>query len=157
MKLTPAQREEMANVVTQRLAEANARPSAHAMADFTCSFCGRQRTQVQKLVPGPRLLICDSCVLLCIRTTLSTPHPIKHGTAVPIVSPGRGAAFIDDAPGFCGFCGESLESTRVFFQCDHDRSICGRCVAACASILADGLGQEWSERHHQWIEWLERR
>jgi len=27
-----------------------------------CSFCGRDQTQVSKLVAGPRVYICDACV-----------------------------------------------------------------------------------------------
>jgi ATP-dependent protease Clp ATPase subunit len=31
----------------------------------TCSFCGKKRTQVAKLVAGPGVFICDECVALC--------------------------------------------------------------------------------------------
>ena len=32
-----------------------------------CSFCGRDETQVAKLVAGPRVYICDSCVTVASR------------------------------------------------------------------------------------------
>jgi ATP-dependent Clp protease ATP-binding subunit ClpX len=38
------------------------------MADYRCSFCGKSREQVKKLVAGgamPGVCICDECVSLC--------------------------------------------------------------------------------------------
>jgi len=34
-------------------------------SDATCSFCGRKRSEVRKLVAGPNVNICDECVHLC--------------------------------------------------------------------------------------------
>jgi ATP-dependent Clp protease ATP-binding subunit ClpX len=33
--------------------------------DYTCDFCFKHRTQVKMLIAGPRVFICDECVLLC--------------------------------------------------------------------------------------------
>lgn len=30
-----------------------------------CSFCGKSQDQVQKLVSGPGVCICDECIELC--------------------------------------------------------------------------------------------
>ena len=35
------------------------------MDDFHCSFCGKRRREVRKLISGPRVFICDQCVTLC--------------------------------------------------------------------------------------------
>jgi len=35
------------------------------MDDFSCSFCGKRRREVRKLISGPRVFICDECVALC--------------------------------------------------------------------------------------------
>ena len=32
-----------------------------------CSFCGKKETEVQKLVAGPRVYICDGCVAVANR------------------------------------------------------------------------------------------
>lgn len=32
---------------------------------MACSFCGRTRQEVRKLIAGPRVFICDECVTLC--------------------------------------------------------------------------------------------
>jgi ClpX C4-type zinc finger len=37
---------------------------------LTCSFCGKSRDEVGKLVSGPNnIFICDECVLLCLQIT----------------------------------------------------------------------------------------
>ncbi|MBT8494458.1 MAG: ATP-dependent Clp protease ATP-binding subunit ClpX [Deltaproteobacteria bacterium] len=35
------------------------------MEEFHCSFCGKSRREVRKLISGPRVFICDECVKLC--------------------------------------------------------------------------------------------
>ncbi len=34
-------------------------------ANLRCSFCGKNRDQVRKLIAGPTVYICDECVGLC--------------------------------------------------------------------------------------------
>jgi ATP-dependent Clp protease ATP-binding subunit ClpX len=31
-----------------------------------CSFCGKRRDQVRKLIAGPGVWICNECVVLCV-------------------------------------------------------------------------------------------
>jgi ATP-dependent Clp protease ATP-binding subunit ClpX len=38
-----------------------------------CSFCGRSEAEVDKLVAGPRVYICDRCAYETIRIMESTP------------------------------------------------------------------------------------
>jgi len=38
-----------------------------------CSFCGRDEQQVEKLVAGPRVYICDRCAYETIRIMETTP------------------------------------------------------------------------------------
>ena len=36
------------------------------MADYRCSFCGKNQDQVRKLIAGQnRVFICDQCIDLC--------------------------------------------------------------------------------------------
>lgn len=41
-----------------------------------CSFCGRDHTQVAKLVAGPGVFICDRCISLC---QIHVDHPQESG------------------------------------------------------------------------------
>lgn len=48
----------------------------------SCSFCGRTEEEVQKLISGPNVYICDNCVRLCAsilekKTSPSTPQELK--------------------------------------------------------------------------------
>lgn len=36
------------------------------MTRLSCSFCGKQESQVFALVKGPAVFICDECVRLCV-------------------------------------------------------------------------------------------
>jgi len=46
--------------------------------DARCSFCGKSRDKVQRLVAGPGVFICDACVALCNEIIQEQPP----GTAV---------------------------------------------------------------------------
>jgi ATP-dependent Clp protease ATP-binding subunit ClpX len=35
-------------------------------ATLTCSFCGKHQRQVNKLIAGPDVYICNECVDLCV-------------------------------------------------------------------------------------------
>jgi ATP-dependent Clp protease ATP-binding subunit ClpX len=35
-------------------------------AALTCSFCGKHQRQVNKLIAGPDVYICNECVDLCV-------------------------------------------------------------------------------------------
>jgi len=58
--------------------DVTARPGSSAQslyADAACSFCGRSRLQVQKLIAAPeRVYICETCVAACV-TVLEDEDP----------------------------------------------------------------------------------
>ena len=41
--------------------------------ELSCSFCGKKESEIQKLVAGPRVTICDQCVALAQRIMENTP------------------------------------------------------------------------------------
>jgi hypothetical protein len=43
------------------------------MADFSCSFCGKAEREVERLVSGPGVFICDDCLTLCNEITSEPP------------------------------------------------------------------------------------
>ena len=51
---------------------------------LSCSFCGKNETEVSKLVAGPRVYICDECVAVASRLMGSDPH---NGSEPPKVEP----------------------------------------------------------------------
>ena len=52
------------------------------MDDFHCSFCGKRRREVRKLISGPRVFICNECVARC-RQILGPPPPPEATPAQP--------------------------------------------------------------------------
>jgi biotin operon repressor len=39
-----------------------------------CSFCSRSESEVQKLIAGPKVHICDACVGVCNKVLEATPE-----------------------------------------------------------------------------------
>jgi ribosomal protein L37AE/L43A len=50
--------------------------------DYTCSFCGKSRDEVQRLIAGPHgVFICNECVMLCNEILTHDKHstPAQQG------------------------------------------------------------------------------
>lgn len=61
-----------------------------------CSFCGKKRDEVRKLIAGPAVYICDECVELCndiVRDALQEDTPKEQAFALPL--PKEIHAFLD--------------------------------------------------------------
>ena len=43
-------------------------------ARIRCSFCGKGDTEVQRIVAGPGVYICDECVNLCVDVIAQSTH-----------------------------------------------------------------------------------
>lgn len=61
------------------------KPATHL---FRCSFCLKPQTEVQKMVAGPGVFICDGCVALCVpimaqATTPLAPESIMTPDTMP--------------------------------------------------------------------------
>jgi hypothetical protein len=39
-----------------------------------CSFCGKRDTEVERMLGGPKVYICDACVGVCNKILEATPH-----------------------------------------------------------------------------------
>ena len=53
-----------------------------------CSFCGRPEADVEKLIAGPNVYICDRCVALCSGILDKKPQSEEEGKeSVPLVIP----------------------------------------------------------------------
>lgn len=138
--LTPAQREWFMSELRARslAATGSSQPSAPtSRVEAHCSFCGRSRTEVNYLVTGPKLFVCDLCVSIFV-----------GGTSPDRSSPGP--------VGQCSFCSTQLRGSRLAFKCGHpdfsDRIICARCIGVCVDVLAANLGGDWKRQQLLWPE-----
>jgi len=53
---------------------------------FKCSFCGRSQDQVQRLIAGPDVFICDECISLCNEILIQdrmSEETIEDGNLIP--------------------------------------------------------------------------
>jgi hypothetical protein len=41
-------------------------PRPESARDFDCSFCGKSEREAKRMISGPRVVICDECVELCV-------------------------------------------------------------------------------------------
>jgi hypothetical protein len=46
---------------------------AHRHGPLSCSFCGKRQEQVQRLIAGPGVYICDACIHLCNEILAANP------------------------------------------------------------------------------------
>jgi hypothetical protein len=85
----------------------------NAKPDMACTFCERPPSQVAKLVAGPTVFICDTCVERAERVTFDV---------APKGSRAR-----------CSFCGERPQQGPLVGA--HQAWVCPNCVALCRRII----------------------
>ena len=85
-----------------------------------CAFCGRAAAEVEKLIAGPALFICDECVE-------------RHSEMVA-----REEARVAARPDHCSFCSRTRRKVRAIVG-DENASICDQCLGLCRDILAEEL------------------
>ena len=64
-----------------------------------CSFCGKSQKQVQQLIAGPQIYICDECVALCneiIEERIAEQQPEDDTNDFTLHKPREIAAFLDE-------------------------------------------------------------
>ena len=72
----------------------SARVGTDSTSALRCSFCGKARREVLKLIAGPQVFICDECVAVCAdmvarereaqeQAALVPPEPQPRGSEQP--------------------------------------------------------------------------
>ncbi len=82
-----------------------------------CSFCSKPQDQVQRLIAGPNVFVCDECVV----RILTRPE-------APQEERGR----------CCSFCGKKQRQEVSLAVGSQGVCICTACLALCQEILAHG-------------------
>jgi ATP-dependent Clp protease ATP-binding subunit ClpX len=62
-----------------------------------CSFCGKSQEEVNKLIAGPNVYICDECIELCneIVTGFEQENTGKEGRRLQVLKPKEIKAYLD--------------------------------------------------------------
>jgi len=105
---------------------------------LVCSFCNKTHDQVNKLIAGPAVFICDECIQVCVDILANEPRaPLEAEGDGP---PRAAAAELPDLAPLsmaCALCHLSTSPEDLLFV--HDRGgLCPGCVAAIEASLATG-------------------
>jgi len=93
-------------------------PAAQAQSpEMRCSFCGKSREDVSKIIVGPTEYICNECVAAFKSSIDNMPEQCEQNTR-------------------CSFCGKMrYEVTRI--TGNEGIRICNECLDICVEIIAD--------------------
>src|SRR5262245_50479338 len=81
--------------------------------DAICTWCDRPPSEVSKLIAGPKVFICDACIVAAERQLAAAA---RHRSSRR-----------------CGFCSRHANRTRSIVE--GTTSICSDCLRACREIL----------------------
>jgi ATP-dependent protease Clp ATPase subunit len=118
------------------------------MDDFHCSFCGKRRLEVRKLISGPRVFICNECVARCREVIGPLPAADAEREPERTTADMPAQAFADDEDitaekkppdeHHCSFCNK-LKIDVAKLVTGPTVYICNECIALCEDIIADDL------------------
>lgn len=99
---------------------------------LSCSFCGKHQKQVQKLIAGPGVYICNECV--------ERVHAVLVGPGTTASTPIATIAQMAAADGTqqCSFCGKRRHQVAAMASTDH-ALICNECLDLCEEIISEEL------------------
>ena len=84
-----------------------------------CAHCARERTEVKRLIAGPRIYICGDCV---------------HDATLTFAAGTERMTFIT-----CAFCGETARAVELGAG---TRAVCGDCIELMGHILEEADHRE---------------
>ena len=90
---------------------------ARGSRQLLCSFCGQGIEQVNKIIQGPRIHICDHCV----QAFQSTPAPAAAST------------WREDR---CSFCSRPADLDLPLYGSAPEARICPACIKLCVEVLS---------------------
>jgi hypothetical protein len=92
--------------------------------DAACTWCGRPASDVEKLIAGPNVYICDACVQAA--ETTATGRSAGRG---PFANQER-----KQLTARCAFCGKRASQDRSLVSAEPGH-ICTACLQTCREIL----------------------
>ncbi len=117
------------DVITIKIVEAAEcdEPNRKEVTFGDCSFCSKKQGEVEKLIAGPGVYICNECVDDC---SVALAAGESTGRITMIAG--------DAAEGSCSFCG-MRPSADLGIAGTPTARICSQCVKICCEILAQDV------------------
>jgi hypothetical protein len=101
--------------------------SRNIKGNLICTFCGRTENQVAKLIAGPKVFICDACVMRAGQSLAGNPFAAADELGKPA---GKNEKIR------CSFCSKPRTTDRPLLKTPA-ASICTECLSVCRQILVD--------------------
>lgn len=60
----------------KRSSKSKAKTDSYKPPDLHCKFCGKTQHEVDKMIAGPSVFICDECTVLCMDIILGSMPPM---------------------------------------------------------------------------------
>ena len=95
-------------------------------ADLVCTWCDRPQSEVSKLIAGPNVFICESCIEACERAMQGASGPGLTRAAM-------------GAKRRCAFCRKRSGPARVVVV-GAAADVCEACLGVCRQILDGRAG-----------------
>ena len=93
---------------------------------YTCSFCGKDQDQVQRLIAGPGgVYICDECI----------DRVGKEGSEQARASSALGNSENASRGNRCSFCGKRADQAQYLYEGPKGVRICSECIDLCHEII----------------------
>jgi len=92
----------------------------------SCSFCGKNQSEVRKLVAGPSVHICDECVELCRNIVAQEVDPGEKAKTKAAKAKARESRL-------CGVCMEPRETDELIFL-PHAAYMCAGCLEELQAV-----------------------
>jgi hypothetical protein len=93
-----------------------------------CSFCGKEQSEVRKLIAGLSVHICDECVNLCSGIIAQEGEHDAEANA-----PSKSSKGSADEHRLCGICMEARETDELVFL-PHAAYLCAECLEEMMAI-----------------------
>ena len=105
-----------------------------------CTFCGKDQKQVEKLIAGPGVYICNGCTELAMRV-IGSGEPVTTEVAELAAGPEQ------EPRTQCSFCGKRRDQvagllvSSVQSERNAPAAICTECLDLCIEIIAEEFGE----------------
>lgn len=109
----------------------------HSTDDLRCSFCGKRSAEVEKLIAGPSVFICDQCVLVCVEIIADEVERQRSTDPVDEKLKALAAKAFPGHESRCSFCGTTTLATQLL-RIEDRGLLCGTCADLIDDVLSRG-------------------
>ncbi|RCG20101.1 hypothetical protein DQ384_37720 [Sphaerisporangium album] len=115
---------------------------SQADQDLRCSFCGKPKTEVRKLVAGPGVHICDGCVGLSAQ--ILAEEPAAPAPEIPWPDVMTDEQILEMLPRVAAVSAQVEENLRVWVQRLRDRGVTWARIGAALGMTRQSAWERFS-------------